>query len=85
MLNPKTNPPSYWQSGGITANANAATFKSAIYIYYTTYFNSDIDVTLRMLDANNIVTTNLTLAVRYNYTVTVKKLITGYSFNAVTV
>lgn len=38
-----------------------------------------------MLDATNKVTTNLTLATRYNYTVSVRKMIYGLSFNAVTV
>lgn len=38
-----------------------------------------------MLDATNKVTTNVTLATRYNYTIVAKKLIFGYSFDAVVV
>lgn len=38
-----------------------------------------------MLDAFNNVTTNPTLATRYNYTVSVRKLIIGFSFSSATV
>lgn len=84
-MNPTTKPASYWQSAAVLANANAGGFKSAISGYYSTYFGTDIDVTLEMFDATSTLTTDSTLATTYTYTVSVRKMITGFSINAATI
>lgn len=84
-MNPTTTPPSYWQSPDIAANADATAFKNAIGDYYYKTYNSNIDVTLKMFDALNNVTTNVTNATTYTYTVLVRRMINGLSINAITV
>jgi len=85
FLNPTTKPASYWQSEAVKANANAGGFKSAIIGYYSKFFGTDIDVTLQMFDATSTLTTDSTQATTYFYTVSVRKMINGYSINAATI
>jgi len=56
-----------WKSGAIAANANAATFRNAIYPFYRDVHGSDISVERIMFDASGAVTTNTALATSYTY------------------
>ena len=72
-----------WLSGEINANASAATFRDRIGSFFAdgNRAGSPISVTLTMFDKDEVVTTNSALAVKYVYTTTLQRRITGYSFN----
>ena len=56
-----------WKSGAIAANANAATFRNAIYPFYRDVHGSDVSVLRLLFDASGAETTNAALATSYTY------------------
>jgi hypothetical protein len=56
-----------WKSGAIAANANAATFRNAIYPFYRDVHGSDISVVIIMFDTSGAVTLNAALATSFSY------------------
>jgi hypothetical protein len=74
-----------WKSGAIAANANAATFRNAIYPFYRDVHGSDISVERIMYDASGAVTTDTALATSYTYQVSMARQISGYSSKTATI
>lgn len=83
LLNPTKTPNTLWKSGSISAKASASQFYDAIKSYYSDVWKSGIDVTRDMYDASGNLTTVAANAVSYRYTVKMRKVITGFSTNAV--
>ncbi len=74
-----------WKSSEIAANANAGTFRNAIYPFYRDVHGSDISVVRIMFDASGAVTTNAALATSFTYQVSMAKQISGYSSKTATI
>jgi hypothetical protein len=74
-----------WKSSAIAANANAGTFRNAIYPFYRDVHGSDISVVRIMFDASGAVTTNAALATSFTYQVSMAKQISGYSSKTATI
>ena len=62
-----------WKSAAIAANANAGTFRNAIYPFYRDVFACEVNVVRIMYDASGSVTTNAALAISYTYETSMTK------------
>lgn len=68
----------------IAANASAKDFKNALSSVYSNQAGSTITVTLVMYDENGAETGDNSLAVDYEYTISLDKRIDGQTFTAIT-
>jgi len=85
FLNPTTEPPSYWQSDELAADASASTFRNRIWNYYWGNYRTNIEVTKTMFDVAGVETADAALQTSAIYNIKVLKRINGYSANAVSV
>ena len=86
FLNPTTTPASLWKSDELSNTADAQTFKNRILPYYNKFWRIwDLDVKRTMFTSNGDITEDATTMVTITYTVTLKKLVTGFSVNAISV
>jgi hypothetical protein len=82
LLNPVSDPPAYWQSDKVSASATAANVRDALYWYYRNNFGTDISVVMTYFDNLNAETDDTTLIETVRYTITLLRLIDGYSASA---
>jgi hypothetical protein len=80
-----TEIPTLWQSEEFSSSASASTFRNNIKGYFSSNFGSDISVSREMFDEAGLTTEDQNLATTYTYTITMKKVINGFSTNAVSV
>ena len=71
-----------WASGAISCNVSAGDMRQGIANFFSTYYGSDIKVSLVMYDSNNVVTTTSSLSKKNVYTIKCKRSISGYSFTS---
>lgn len=83
FVDTSVNPPSFYTTGTIKADASASDFRNAVNAFYWAKHRCSVSVVRTMYDSTGILTTASANATTYLYTVTVLEQMSGFSTSGV--